>query len=447
MSDVAIHVENLGKLYRIGERQRYKALRDTLTDALYAPFRAAASLLNGQNGHDLSASSGLSESDFWALKQVSFDIEKGEVVGIIGRNGAGKSTLLKILSRITKPTKGYVRIHGRIGSLLEVGTGFHPELTGRENVYLNGAIIGMRKKEIDHKFDEIVAFAEIEKFIDTPVKFYSSGMYVRLAFAVAAHLEPNILIVDEVLAVGDMEFQKKCLGKMEDVTQQGRTVLFVSHNMGAIKSLCSRAMLLDAGRVTCHGGVDQVVDGYYALTAGAARRGAGVIADDAPRLWSTSEARLRCVQLADKSGTEVAQLYFAQPFRVKVIFDVLTDIPDAVIEVGIATLDGTRVTYSSNIDDAMPPARFSRGQYNVAVDMDVVLMPRHYTIDLGIHHRDGHTIDWVERTLDFTVLSVPETGGDYYPWPSHVRGFVRPATHWHGLESLELSPPAPMAEN
>lgn len=208
MSDIAIRVERLGKRYRIGERQRYKALRDTLSDAFYAPFRAAASFFNNHNGKQPIRPGRSSNSDFWALKDVSFDIKKGEVVGIIGRNGAGKSTLLKILSRITKPTEGYVRIHGRVGSLLEVGTGFHPELTGRENVYLNGAIIGMRKKEIDRKFDEIVAFAELEKFIDTAVKLYSSGMYVRLAFAVAAHLEPEILIVDEVLAVGDAGFQK-----------------------------------------------------------------------------------------------------------------------------------------------------------------------------------------------------------------------------------------------
>jgi len=209
MSDIAIHVENLGKQYRIGERQRYKALRDTLSDMLYAPFRAAASLFNGHNGHQSTVSNRSSNNDFWALKDISFEIKQGEAVGIIGRNGAGKSTLLKILSRITKPTEGYIRMHGRVGSLLEVGTGFHPELTGRENAYLNGAIIGMRKKEIDRKFDEIVAFAEIEKFIDTPVKFYSSGMYMRLAFAVAAHLDPEILMVDEVLAVGDAEFKKK----------------------------------------------------------------------------------------------------------------------------------------------------------------------------------------------------------------------------------------------
>jgi lipopolysaccharide transport system ATP-binding protein len=259
MSDIAIHVENLGKLYRIGERQRYKALRDTFSNALYAPFRAAASLFNG---HGPTAPRRSSNQDFWSLKNVSFDIKKGEAVGIIGRNGAGKSTLLKILSRITKPTEGYVGIRGRVGSLLEVGTGFHPELTGRENIYLNAAIIGMKKKEIDRKFDEIVAFAEIEKFLDTPVKFYSSGMYIRLAFAVAAHLESEILLVDEVLAVGDAAFQKKCLGKMGDVAKEGRTVLFVSHNLPAVLALCQRAILLDSGRVLSDGSNTKVVDRY-----------------------------------------------------------------------------------------------------------------------------------------------------------------------------------------
>jgi lipopolysaccharide transport system ATP-binding protein len=259
MSEIAIHVENLGKLYRIGERQRYKALRDTLSYTLYAPFRAAASLFNG---HQPTASSRSSNNHFWALQDVSFEVKKGEVVGIIGRNGAGKSTLLKILSRITKPTEGYVRIHGRVGSLLEVGTGFHPELTGRENIYLNGAIIGMRKKEIDRKFDEIVAFAEVEKFIDTPVKLYSSGMYVRLAFAVAAHLEPEILLVDEVLAVGDIAFQKKCLGKMGDVATEGRTVLFVSHSMAAVQRLCTRAIALHGGQIAYRGEIGEVVRQY-----------------------------------------------------------------------------------------------------------------------------------------------------------------------------------------
>jgi lipopolysaccharide transport system ATP-binding protein len=433
MSDLAIRVENLSKQYTIGKA---KLRHDTLRDQLAYGVK---SLFSRNGRHRPEANS------IWALKDVSFEVKEGEVVGIIGRNGAGKSTLLKILSRITVPTEGRAEIFGRVGSLLEVGTGFHPELSGRENIYLNGAVLGMTKTEIGRKFDEIVAFADVEKFIDTPVKFYSSGMHVRLAFAVAAHLEPDILIVDEVLAVGDMEFQKKCLGKMEDVTQQGRTILFVSHNLGTVKSLCSRAILLDAGRISCEGDVDRVVDAYYASMAGAARPGAGLITD-APRISGTSEARLHCVQLTDRSGTETTQLYFAQSFRVTVLFDVLKDISDAVIEVDIATLDGTRVTYSSNLDGGRPPARFTRGRYSVAVDMDIILLPRQYTIDLGIHHRDGRTIDWVERTLDFTVLNVPETGGDYYPWPSHVRGFVRPATRWHGLELVELSPDASRAE-
>lgn len=245
MSDIAIRVEGLSKQYRIGARQeRYKALRDCLTEAMAAPFRRAASLLRGQ----ATGAAELNET-IWALRDVSFEVKQGEVIGVIGRNGAGKSTLLKILSRITEPTKGYAEIYGRVGSLLEVGTGFHPELTGRENIFLNGAILGMRRREIERKFDEIVAFAEIEKFIDTPVKHYSSGMYVRLAFAVAAHMEPKILIVDEVLAVGDYEFQKKCLGRMEDVGKAGRTILFVSHNMVAIDSLCSKCIYLESGKV------------------------------------------------------------------------------------------------------------------------------------------------------------------------------------------------------
>lgn len=265
MSDVAIHVENLSKRYRIGASQggayRYKALRDVLTDAMYTPFRALRSVVM-RSGRSSPNSHSANDNHIWALKSVSFEVKQGEVLGIIGRNGAGKTTLLKILSRITEPTEGYAGIHGRVGSLLEVGTGFHPELTGRENTYLNGAILGMRKAEIDCKFDEIVAFAEIEKFMDTPVKHYSSGMYVRLAFAVAAHLEPEILLVDEVLAVGDIAFQKKCLGKMGDVAKAGRTVLLVSHNMGAIRSLCDKAIWLDAGRLIKSGRVDNIVSAY-----------------------------------------------------------------------------------------------------------------------------------------------------------------------------------------
>jgi lipopolysaccharide transport system ATP-binding protein len=259
MGDIAIRVEHLSKLYRIGPREPYKALRDTLTAAMYAPFRAVSAFLSGRRS---AVRNSPSNSYVWALKDVSFEVKRGEVVGIIGRNGAGKTTLLKILSRVTEPTEGYAEIHGRVGSLLEVGTGFHPELTGRENIYLSGIILGMKKAEIDRKFDEIVAFAEIEKFLDTPVKYYSSGMYVRLAFAVAAHLEPEILLVDEVLAVGDAAFQKKCLGKMGEVAREGRTVLFVSHNMAAISSLCERACMLDSGKLIRQGSAQEVIQHY-----------------------------------------------------------------------------------------------------------------------------------------------------------------------------------------
>ncbi len=258
MSKIAIKVNNLGKRYNIGARQApYKTLRETLTGAIQSPFRRLAKLLRGE-------AYGAAEMDevIWALKGVSFEIGHGEIVGIIGHNGAGKSTLLKVLSRITEPTEGRGRICGRVGSLLEVGTGFHPELTGRENIFLNGAILGMRKKEMISKFDEIVSFSEVEKFIDTPVKFYSSGMYLRLAFSVAAHLEPEILLVDEVLAVGDVEFQKKCLGKMSDVAKEGRTVLFVSHNMPSVVNLCQRAILLEEGRIIADGESADVVQQY-----------------------------------------------------------------------------------------------------------------------------------------------------------------------------------------
>src|SRR3989454_186577 len=258
---VVIRAEGLSKQYRIGApRAPYETPRESLTRALAAPFRRPSEPLGGARGP--------ASDCFWALRDVSFEVRQGEALGVIGRNGAGKSTLLKILSRITEPTTGSVVLDGRVGSLLEVGTGFHSELTGRENVFLNGAILGMRKAEIQQKFDEIVSFAEVERFLDTPVKHYSTGMYLRLAFAVAAHLEPEIILVDEVLAVGDAAFQKKCLGKMGDITEQGRTGLFVSHNMGAVASLCQTGLVLDAGRIRFVGPVTEAVELYLGQFSG-----------------------------------------------------------------------------------------------------------------------------------------------------------------------------------
>lgn len=281
MSEIAIRVGGLGKEFQIGAaQQKYDRFGEQIVDAMWAPIRRAGNLLRGR----ATGAAELEES-FWALRDVSLDISHGEVVGIIGRNGAGKSTLLKILSRITEPSTGYAEIHGRVGSLLEVGTGFHPELTGRENIFLNGAILGLKRHEIVRKFDEIVDFSEIEQFIDTPVKHYSSGMYVRLAFSVAAHLEPEILLVDEVLAVGDVAFQQKCLGKMSGVAQEGRTVLFVSHNMSVLQNLCERGVYLDDGGVACDDEISAAVDAYLrsleessaaALTERTDRTGAGM---------------------------------------------------------------------------------------------------------------------------------------------------------------------------
>jgi lipopolysaccharide transport system ATP-binding protein len=274
MSDIAIRAENLGKWYPIGEPERYTMLRDRVAHSLAVPFRRLLQRRKSRSRGDQdgfadfrTSLAGSCPQQVHALKGVSFEIKRGEIVGIIGKNGAGKSTLLKILSRITEPSEGDAFVYGRIGSLLEVGTGFHPELTGRENVYLNGAIIGMKKAEIDRKFDEIVAFAEIEKFIDTPVKRYSSGMYTRLGFSVAAHMEPEIMVVDEVLAVGDAGFQNTCLAKMNDVARDGRTVLFVSHNMAAVRRLCERVILLHAGQVKLDADEGRAVEEYLRISA------------------------------------------------------------------------------------------------------------------------------------------------------------------------------------
>jgi lipopolysaccharide transport system ATP-binding protein len=297
-NNVAIRVENLGKCYMIGTRpEGYRTLRETLTRALSFPCRLGRK------------SRAASKAEFWALKNVSLDVKPGEVVGIIGRNGAGKTTLLKILSRITEPTEGRAEVYGRVGSLLEVGTGFHPELTGRENVFLNGAILGMRKAEIIRKFDEIAAFAEVEKFLDTPVKHYSSGMYVRLAFAVAAHLEPEILLVDEVLAVGDAAFQKKCLGKMGEVAREGRTVLFVSHNLEAVLNLCPQTFVVNNGSLVFQGNSEEALSFYLNASTGERSSPEAHLLYQSTNPSDTNKAQIEAIELLDPAGNPKPQIY------------------------------------------------------------------------------------------------------------------------------------------
>jgi homopolymeric O-antigen transport system ATP-binding protein len=397
MSDIAIRVENLGKRYRIGERHRYKALRDTLSDALYAPFRVAASMLNGHNGHR-SIASKRSSSDFWALKDISFEIKQGEAVGIIGRNGAGKSTLLKILSRITKPTEGYVRMHGRVGSLLEVGTGFHPELTGRENVYLNSAIIGMRKKEIDRKFDEIVAFAEIEKFIDTPVKLYSSGMYVRLAFGVAAHLEPEILLVDEVLAVGDAAFQKKCLGKMNDVAKTGRTVLFVSHNMGAIQRLCERTIWIESGRVKKDKPTGDVIENYLREMQDNYDRD-NIVSRDGNLIISKVTTR-------NEVGQEKKNFLTGEALRIEFDYQCTRDFDGAFIYIGIANSEALLFAANMSLDGCRVVS--ADGQRKLSVTFkELPLAPQqHYYIRIGGRASDNKSPLFTDPYIDVGKFQV-----------------------------------------
>jgi lipopolysaccharide transport system ATP-binding protein len=427
-----ICVSDLSKRFRIGTggtgRGPYRTLRESFTDAALAAGRRAGRLFR-RSGR---APAGRSR-DFWALRNVSFQVEPGEVLGVVGANGAGKSTLLKVLSRISPPTAGEIRLRGRVGSLLEVGTGFHPELTGRENIFLNGSILGMARQEVRQKFDQIVEFAEIGEFLDTPVKRYSSGMYTRLAFAVASHLEPEILVVDEVLAVGDAQFQNKCLGKMGQVSRSGRTVLFVSHNVTAIKSLCTRAVLLDQGRLALDGDVDEVVNRY--LSAGTDMASTGVIPEDAPRHRDTpGEALFRCVRVTDLSGEPVSQLYFGQPFQVRFACDVLTEIPDGHYEVSISTRDGTHVTYATTADGGVGSRRLAPGRHELTATFEgLTLLPRAYTIDLGVHHQNGATADHVQRVCDFTVLRVAEDGDDHYPWP-RTRGLVRVPVRWTGVD-------------
>jgi lipopolysaccharide transport system ATP-binding protein len=391
MSDIAIQVEGLGKRYKLGvESQRYKALRDVLTERIVHPFTRRKSVRKAPSG-----------KTFWALDGISFEVQRGEVIGVIGRNGAGKSTLLKILSRITDPTVGRATIHGRVGALLEVGTGFHPELTGRENIFLNGAILGMRKTEIAAKFDAIAAFAEIDQFLDTPVKHYSSGMYMRLAFSVAAHLEPEILVVDEVLAVGDAAFQKKCLGKMGEVAQQGRTVLFVSHNLTAVATMCTRVLRLEQGRLTDSGGASEVISKYLQPADGSSTFDARQFPDDPDFRLD----RAFVSQGRNRTGP------FVTSAPVDITLEYTVSRPAAGLRVGIdvTTVDG--ITLWRSFDDDMmdrqkPPV--APGRYTAVCRLpENMFFPRQYLVSLSVGIQATRWISFgtVQQTLDFYNLN------------------------------------------
>lgn len=384
MSDLAIKADGLSKQYRIGERQKYKALRDTLTDALYAPFRMARSRFTASDKETKE------QATIWALRDVSFDIKQGEVVGVIGRNGAGKSTLLKILSRITEPTEGYVDLHGRVGSLLEVGTGFHPELTGRENVYLNGSIIGMKKREIDRKFDEIVAFAEIEEFLDTPVKYYSSGMYMRLAFAVAAHLEPEILLVDEVLAVGDATYQRKCLDRMSALSAAGKTVLIVSHNIDLINRFCTRTILFEHGRIYRDGEVHSVTAEY--LTR--------LLNDESNNLASKSRtgdgrALFTHLKVIDSNGESLRAHPCGEDLTLRMTILSKYDIRDVAIAIVLKTLSGNRLITSWTRETDFSVSLHQGSQTYECRFRQVNLRPGH-SIAVGLWMESQGVIDYME---------------------------------------------------
>ena len=424
--EATVRAEALSKLYRLGSLPA-TMLTERLGHVLGGPARA----LRGTRSHEEPEK----PEDFWALRDVSFDIGEGEAIGLVGRNGAGKSTLLKIISRITPPTSGRATVRGRVGTLLEVGTGFHPELSGRENVFLNGAILGMKRREILAKYDEIVEFAGVERFLETPVKRYSSGMYVRLAFAVAAHLEPEILLVDEVLAVGDVEFQRKCLGKMHEVAGHGRTVIFVSHNMGAIQRLCTRAMLIDSGRLALDGPPAEVVAAYLDRAAPEQSTGRMQVPTDVARI-GTGEARLREIAVTDLGGQPVLGLHLGQPFRVSVVFEVFEPIGDAVVEIGISPFGGDRIATVQSVDGERPLLSFEPGTRQVHADIETTLLPGEFALDVGLHHATGITVDYVTSTVRFTALNVAEEGDDHYPW-SVVRGYLRPDSSWSEVREAE----------
>lgn len=403
-----ITVKNIGKKYNINHQKGgYITLRDILANIFKNPLKFLKEKTKTILGIE-------TKEEFWALKDINFEIMKGEVIGIIGRNGAGKSTLLKILSQITPPTTGEIKIHGTVGSLLEVGTGFHPELTGRENIFLNGAILGIKNKDIINKFDEIVEFAGIDKFLDTPVKYYSSGMYVRLAFSVAAHMDTDILIIDEVLAVGDADFQKKCLGKMEDITQkQGRTILFVSHNMDAVKKLCPKIILLEEGKIKSIGPTDKILEIY-------SKNISEIINTNFPVEFNNTsknkEVIFKKVWITSDNNTKNI-ISHNKDFKINIELDVQKEIGPIEVTLTIKNLNGVNVT-STSLSDSLGGRdyTFEKGKYIISSEIKkLFLIPDIYNIRLAAHEKGIRDIDIQEDALKFKIKddgSVMESYGE-----------------------------------
>lgn len=405
MAQPAITVSGLGKEYRLGTRERYLTLRDTITDLVKRPWTAAKAVLGG--GRPVPPPC----QTMWALRDVTFDVPRGQVIGVIGRNGAGKSTLLKILSRITVPSTGEAIVRGRIGSLLEVGTGFHPELTGRENIFMNGAILGMRKREIDAALDSIVAFAEVERFLDTPVKRYSSGMHVRLAFAVAAHLNCPNLLMDEVLAVGDHAFQSKCLNKMKEVSDSGRTILFVSHNLAAVRSICSRALWIKDGQLAADGDPSSVIQQYLQAAQGPSSSGDLV---EHPGRWQGKVPVLRRVELLDQGGDPATMIATGGTLRIRLQIELPANVERVALWAGIHDAMGDRVVMLSS---TFQPEGFEHPGPRFGAECvipSLPLVPGRYTLTLWVEHGKAK-LDLVEHAISFDLVESDYFGSGRLP--------------------------------
>lgn len=407
-----VDVKNISKQYELREGKSYYTLRDGLTHILHNPL----AMLRRQKNET-----------FWALKDVSFQVQEGEIMGIIGNNGAGKSTLLKVLSRITAPTRGEITIQGRLGSLLEVGAGFHPELSGRENIYLNGAILGMTRTEVQQQFSTIVEFAEVEKFLDTPMKHYSSGMYTRLAFAVAAHLQSEIILIDEVLAVGDVEFQKKCLGKMGDIAKQGRTILFVSHNMGAVQQLCTRAVVLEKGKVLYVGKTNEAIGKYLERSQDASMQ--GNLKDKTRSNDVTLAAKIHKIELFTTESTQATTIDSEKPFRIELSFQVKHQVKTGYY-IRIKDENRRPVLLLSSGHLRGEEFRLTKGKHTVSCDIKAThLTSGRYSVDCGLLYPNREAVDLVEDAIYFTVTHADpyEKGFDY----SQQWGAYHVDHEWH----------------